>query len=66
MEAKSFFCPHDEQRCGKSIHHVIGDHCCRHHTSKRVVRFWVQDVVIVGTFMIEIFLVVTRSDNGFS
>ena len=67
-ESQVFFCPHDEQRCGKSIriHHGIGDHCRRRHTGKGVARFWVQDVVIAGTFMIEVFLVVTRSGNGFS
>ena len=66
MKAKSFF--YDEQRCGKSIriHHGIGDHCRRRHADNRVACFWVQDVVIAGTFMIEIFLVVTRSGNGFS
>ena len=68
MKAKSLFCPHDEQRCGKSIriHHGIGDHCRRRHAGKGVAHFWVQDVVIAGNFMIEIFLVVTRSGNGFS
>ena len=66
MKAKSFF--HDEQCCGKSIriHHGIGDQHRRLHAGKRVTRFCVQDVVIAGTIMIEIFLVVTRSGNGFS
>ena len=67
MKAK-FFCPHDEQRFGKSIriHHGISDHCRLRHSVKGVARFWVQDLVIAGTLMIEIFLVVTRSGNGFS
>ena len=66
MKAKSFF--HDEQRCGKSIrtHHGIGDQYRRLHAGKRVTRFCVQDVVIADTIMIEIFLVVIRSGNGFS
>ena len=67
-ESQVFFCPHDEQSFGKRIriHHGICNHCRRHHAGKGVARFWVQDLVIAGTLMIEIFLVVTRSGNGFS
>ena len=43
MKAKSLFCPHDEERYGKSIriHHDIGNHCHRLHAGKGVAHFWV-------------------------
>ncbi len=67
-ESQPLFCAHDEQGCGKGvrIHDSFGDYCCGHHTGNRVSCFWIQDVVITGAFMLEIFLIVTGSGDGFS